>query len=451
VNARRWLIVDAIYLAALMLYALLGTPLVPFHGDEAMQIYFSGDYEVAVLQGNPAALTTRPPYDIDSDPQLRILNGSVHRYLVGLARQIAGISADQLPPHPGWDWGLTYDRNVETSHRPSEALLMAGRLSSALLLALSAPLAFGLGWLVGKRPGAYLVAGLIMLNPIVLLNGRRAMQEGALLFFGLAVVLSAAWIARQRASQKRVPLLWWALLAISGGLALASKHSTLPFIGGALAWVFLGELTHFKLRPFLKMTGMLIVCGLLMLALFFAVSPALWDDPLARFRDLLQVRATLLDIQVSGMPTSLDYRAIGLFVQPFLVPPQFFEIASWGEAATITAEIERYFASGLSGIPFASILGAVTTGLMLVGMVIALLRRVRPFADWATAVGLFAWWGITALSLLANPLPWQRYFLPLIPPAALFATIGALGLWAVTRQLLLKPRTTANNRQERQA
>ena len=428
-NARRWRIVDAVYLAALMLYALAGTSLVPFHGDEPMQIYFSGDYEVAVLQGNPAALTTRPPYDIDSDPQLRILNGSVHRYLVGLARQLSGIGADQLPPHPGWDWGLTYDRNVETGHRPSDALLMAGRWSSSLLLALSAPLAFGLGWVVGKRPGAYLAAGLIMLNPIVLLNGRRAMQEGALLFFGLAVVLTAAWIASKRAGNKPVSPLWWALLALTGGLALASKHSTLPFIGGALAWVFIGELTHFKLRPFLKTAGALIACGLLMVGVFFVLSPALWDDPLARFRDLLQVRATLLDIQTAGAPTSLEYRAVGMFVVPYLVPPQFFEVESWGEAATIVAEIDRYLASGLAGIPFASLLGAVVTGLMLVGMIVALLRRVRPFAEWATALGLFAWWGITALSLLANPLPWQRYFLSLIPPAALFATIGTLGLW----------------------
>ena len=438
-TARRWIIVDVLYLAALMLYALLGTSLVPFHGDEPMLIYFSRDYDVAVLQGNPAALSTHPPYDIDSEPQLRILNGSVHRYLVGLARQIAGIGVDQLPPHPGWDWGLTYDRNVETGHRPSEALLMAGRWTSSILLAFSAPLAFGLGWVVGKRPGAYLAAGLIMLNPIVLLNGRRAMQEGALLFFGLAVVLVGAWIARRRAEQKSIPLGWWALLVLGGGLALASKHSTLPFIGGALAWVFLGELTHFKLRPFLKMTGVLVICGLLMLAFFLAVSPALWDDPLARFGDLLQVRATLLDIQVSGMPTALDYRAIGIFVQPFLVPPQFFEVASWGEAATITAEIERYFASGLAGVPLASVIGAVTTGLMLIGMLVTLLRRVRPFGDWATAVGLFAWWGITAATLLANPLPWQRYFLSLIPPAALFAVIGALGLWAVIRQLMRKP------------
>jgi cbb3-type cytochrome oxidase subunit 3 len=435
VTARRWRIVDAVYVAALMLYVLAGVALVPFHGDEPMQIYFSGDYEVAVLQGNPSALTTRPPYDIDSDPQLRILNGSVNRYLIGLSRQIAGIGADQLPPRPGWDWGLTYDRNVETNHRPSDALIMAGRWPSAILLALCAPLAFGLGWLVGKRPGAYLLAGLILLNPVILLNGRRAMQEGALLFFGMAVVLTAAWMARRRSSGQRVSPWWWALLALMGGLALTSKHSALPFIGGALAWIFLGELTHFRLKPFLKTAGALALSGVLMAGLFFALSPALWDDPATRFSDLLKVRATLLDIQVNGQPTSPEFRVAALFAMPYLAPPQYFEIPEYGGWEPIPTEIARYHASGLAGIPFDGALGGVVLGLTLAGMVFALWPKGRSFADWATAAGLFAWWGVTALSLLVNPLNWQRYYLALIPPTAAFATVGVLGLWLLARRL----------------
>jgi 4-amino-4-deoxy-L-arabinose transferase-like glycosyltransferase len=438
VNARRWRIVDAVYVAALMLYVLAGVALVPFHGDEPMQIYFSGDYEVAVLQGNPSALTTRPPYDIDSDPQLRILNGSVLRYLVGLSRQIAGIGPEQLPPRPGWDWGLSYDRNVETGHRPSDALLMAGRWPSAILLALCAPLAFALGWIVGKRPGAYLVAGLILLNPIILLNGRRAMQEGALLFFGLAVIVTAAWIARKRATRQRVSPWLWALLALTGGLALASKHSTLPFIAGALGWVLVGELTHFRLRPFLKTAGAIVLSGVLMVGLFFALSPALWDNPAARFSDLLQVRATLLDIQVSGAPTTMEFRVGALLAMPYLAPPQYFEVPQYGTWEPIPTEIARYQASGLAGIPFDGVLGGIVMGLMLVGMGVALWPKVRPFTDWATAAGLFVWWGITALSLLVNPLNWQRYYLSLIPPTALFAAVGALGLWALARRAWAK-------------
>lgn len=436
-TARRWRIADVVFVAALMLYALAGAPLDPFHGDEPMQIHMSADYEAAILQGNAAALVTHPPYYIDSDPQLRILNGSVYRYLVGLARQLAGIGPERLPPAPGWDWGLTYDRNVETGHRPPDDLLMAGRWPSAVLLALCAPLMYGLGWMIGKRPGAYLAAALFMLNPIVLLNGRRAMQEGALLFFGLAVVLTAACIARRRARAEGVSPLLWALLALTGGLALASKHSALPFIAGALAWVFVGELTHFRLKPFVKTAAALVVSGLLMLGLFVAVSPALWDDPLARAGDLLQVRAELLDIQVTAeplAPTTLMQRAEGVIVQPFLAPAQFFEVAAWETFEPITAEIERYFASGLAGLPSGGVLGGVLTGLMLAGMALSLLPRLRPLGDWATAAGLFAWWGITALTLLVNPLPWQRYYLGLIAPAVLFAVVGALGLWRLARR-----------------
>lgn len=440
-NARRWWIVDILFLAALMIYALAGTPLVPFHGDEPMLIYMSGDYDVAVLQGNPAALTTRPPYDIDSDPQLRILNGSVHRYLVGLSRQLAGLGAEALPPRPGWDWGLTYDRNVETGHRPADPLLMAGRWPSALLLALSAPLAFGLGWLVGKRPGAYLAAGLIMLHPVVLLNGRRAMQEGALLFFGLAVVVTAAWIARRRAERQSVSPWWWALLALTGGLALASKHSTLPFIAGAVLWVIAGELTHFARRPFLRTVGALALSGALMVGLFLALSPGLWEDPLARFGDLLQVRGALLDIQVTAeplAPTSLSERAEGVLLQPFLTAPQFFEVAGWADYPPITAEIERYFASGLAGVQVLVFWGGALTGVMLFGMGVMFAGHLRPFTDRATAAGLWAWWGITALYLLANPLPWQRYSLPLLPPAMLFTAAGALALWGLARRALAR-------------
>ena len=66
--------------------------LAPFHGDEAMHIYTSTDYATAFLDGHIDQLTVQPPYDIDSDPRLRLLNGSVMRYSVGLAWHLAGLS-----------------------------------------------------------------------------------------------------------------------------------------------------------------------------------------------------------------------------------------------------------------------------------------------------------------------------------------------------------------------
>ena len=80
------------WLALLAIYVAAGTMLAPFHGDEAMHIYTSTDYATAFLDGHIDQLTVQPPYDIDSDPRLRLLNGSVMRYSVGLAWHLAGFS-----------------------------------------------------------------------------------------------------------------------------------------------------------------------------------------------------------------------------------------------------------------------------------------------------------------------------------------------------------------------
>jgi 4-amino-4-deoxy-L-arabinose transferase-like glycosyltransferase len=425
-------LIDTAWLLALAAYILAGMPLASFHGDEAMQVYMSHDYARAFIYGDVNALKTRPPYDIDTDPQLRILNGSVNRYAIGLSWHLAGFTNGDLPPRPGWDWGLSVDRNTETGHRPPETLLNVARLSSALFLALSVPLLFGLAWQFGGRPAGYVATALYALNPVVLLNGRRAMQEGAMLFFGLAAVLVAALISRQRAAGERVHPLLWTLLPLVGGLALASKHSAVVFVAGAFGWLVLAELTHFRLRAFARLIGALALTGALTAGLFVLLSPALWDDPAARVGDLLAVRARLLDIQVAAHTngvTSLPQRVEAIFREPFLAPPQHYEVAYWTDSAAAVAEIDRYMASPLSGIQFGAILGLPLTLLALLGLPLAFTRQR------ALAAGLLAWLVVIAVSLLANPLPWQRYFLPLYPAAALLVgiSVAIFARWTATR------------------
>ncbi len=164
-------LIDAAWLMLLAVYILAGMPLASFHGDEAMQIYMSHDYARAFIYGDVNALKTRPPYEIDTDPHLRILNGSVNRYAIGLSWHLAGFTNGDLPPRPGWDWGLSVDTNIETGHRPPDALLHVARLSSALFLSLSVPALFGLASLFGGRPAAYVATALYALHPVVLLNG----------------------------------------------------------------------------------------------------------------------------------------------------------------------------------------------------------------------------------------------------------------------------------------
>ncbi len=208
---------------------------------------------------------------------------------------------------------------------------------------------------------------------------------------------------------------------------MASKHTSVIFVGGAFGWIFLTAVLQGRWRATLGETLRLVISGLLVIALFVALSPALWRDPLARFGDLLSEREQLIAIQVQAdpaAPTSLGERINGIITQPFMSAVWHFEAGGWTDFTPIQEEIARYMASPLSGLQFGTILGGLLTLLSLVG-VVDLVRQGRSFR-----LGLFVWLALTLAMLLINPLPWQRYYLPLIPISTLLAGDGFLLLAA---------------------
>jgi hypothetical protein len=459
-------LVDIGWLALLAVYVFAGTMLAPFHGDEAMHIYTSHDYATAFIQKQPGQLLVQPPYDIDSDARLRLLNGSVMRYSVGLAWQLAGLNESDLPPHPGWDWGLYYDQNVATGHRPGSALLDAARTVSSWYLVGSIAVLFGIGWQIAGRPLAYLASLLYTLNPIILLNGRRALVESAMLCFGLAVIWVALAIAKPRMPPRplwergsggegekadRVGIGWWIALAVTSALALASKYTGTIFVGGAFGGLFVVELLSPSpptplpqggegLRRRVKQLAFgvvrLAVTGVAALALLVALSPALWSDPVARAKDLGAMLTDQVNIVVSILPDApqpVSRRISDTITESFMQPAQQFEQASWADAAPITAEIERYMASPLSGLQFGPLLGGLLTLLSGFGLVALFWPRLRPFSSWGLSVVLSVWLLVMVANLLINPIPWQRYYLPLIPITTLLAGIGALAAYRLVR------------------
>jgi 4-amino-4-deoxy-L-arabinose transferase-like glycosyltransferase len=446
---------DILWVVALGIFVVAGMMQATFHGDEAMQIYMSHDYATLFIYRHPEQLLIDrildQPYDIDNDPWLRILNGSINRYAIGLSWHLAGLNDGLLPPRPGWDWGLEYGRNVETGHRPSDTLLAAGRISSTLFLALSAAVMFGIGWQMGGRRLAYIVSGLYAVNPILLLNGRRAMMEGSMLFFGLLALLTAAVIAKNRAAQTDSPspngptkaLLRWAALIVAAGLALASKHSGILFVAGAFGWIFAAEIigiaiklrqsgrkpTRHLLLPLLTMSVKLVVSAVLSALLFIALSPALWHDTPTRLQDLIYERQRLLDMQVKSdplAPTTLMQRVEGTITQPFMTPPVHFEVAFWAKAEPIISEINRYMASPISGIQFGAVTGGLLTLLAGLGIFSLIWPRLRAGEAWTS--GILVWVVANVGSLLVNPLPWQRYYLPWIPAAIVLTGLGIVSV-----------------------
>jgi hypothetical protein len=421
-------IIDGLWLLALVSYAFAGMSLAPFHGDESMHIYSSHDFTAAILQAHPETLETHPPYVVDSDAHLRLMNGSVARYAIGLAWYLAGMQDSNLPHL--WSWPESYDANLVAGNLPSDQLLLVARVPSTLFLGLGILVMFSLGRLFSGRPGAYLASGLYGLNPVVLLNERRAMMEGSMLFFGLLTIVFAVVLSRSLAGDGRSAG-WrsWAALIVSAGLALASKHSAAIFVAAAWGWIALAGLLNRRQVNVLRVWLALAGSAVLALLIFIALSPALWDDPPARFQDLLAQREDLLANQVSAdprAPTTLAERLTGIIEQPFIAQPQYYEAAFWADFAPITAEIRAYETSRLGGILFGRVLGLPLTLLAAWGLVWHSRQVVRSGLAQTDAAGVLIWFAAAAISLLVNPLPWQRYYLPLIPVVCLLAATGLL-------------------------
>lgn len=453
---RRRTLLDALWLALLAAYILAGVRLTPFHGDEAMQITMSRDYFTAFVERKPGSLPVAPPYTVDSEAWLRLINGSVNRYSIGLALHLMGYGVEALPAL--WQWPLSVEDNIARGAYPDDTTLFISRLPSALFLVVSAAALFALARQSGGRPAAYLASAIYALHPAILLNGRRAMMEGSLLCFGLLTLLAAAHLVQHRHSWRG-----WLMLIVCGALTLASKHSGAVFVAAAygsiaLAAVISPIMQHIshrgeRTRPVVSLQNALpdgqtnlsslslitrhsslLLIPLTILALFVALSPALWSNPPARLADLLAERAALLDSQVRAAgdaALTFDGRLLALVTQPYLTPPQFHEVAFWGGSARMQNQIARYQQSPWSGAQ-SGVIGVLLTVCAGSG----LLRRTRQRhvpASGRHPVGLVViWLTLTALVLLANPLPWQRYYLPLIPPLALLSALGVVRLarWA---------------------
>ncbi|MDZ4771138.1 MAG: hypothetical protein SGJ24_18615 [Chloroflexota bacterium] len=440
---------SAVVLIALSIYIVAGAVIVPFHGDEPMQIHMSNDYVALTIDRDPDYLKVSPPYPIDGDGVLRLINGSVNRYLIGASWHIAGYDSGDLPPRPGWDWGLSYDDNLTTGHRPAGDFMTIARLSSALLTAVGVWLIYASGHAVGGVTGGMIAAAIYALHPVILLNGRRAMQEGSMLAFGmLAIAAACAWtLLDDRApAWRRVSVA--ALLALAAALALASKHSAIVFVAGAYAVIGVDMLLRRAgWRRRIEAIALATVSGGLAIGLWIMLSPALWNDPSARLGDLLTERAALIDIQVTvnvpGLPMTTAQRIESIALQPFLRPAQFYEVGYWGESAAVRAEIAAYRDSFLYGLPLGEgigvIIGGLLTGLALIGIGVGLIDgwRRRRSGRGRLMLGASLWTVTVAASLMVNPLDWQRYYLVLIPPLILCVGMGVAAVWTLRSRLVL--------------
>src|SRR5690606_13842513 len=149
-------LVDAFWLFGWMLYVLAGVALVPFHGDESTVIYMSKDYAYLFQQGDTARMRYAETPLSSEEQDLRLLNGPVTKYLIGVAWDLRGYTLDEI--NEQWHWGFDWYWNISNGHSPSEDLLQTARWPSAFLLAGSVALIFYIALFAFDRPAAYLTS-----------------------------------------------------------------------------------------------------------------------------------------------------------------------------------------------------------------------------------------------------------------------------------------------------
>src|ERR1041385_6309523 len=100
---------DTLFVGVLILYVLAGVTLAPYHGDESTIIH-KGQDVFFLLQGNWAAILYTPnPGTQQVEQELRLVNGVISEYGIGLAAWLSGMTLKDIPQQ--WLWGADWNFN----------------------------------------------------------------------------------------------------------------------------------------------------------------------------------------------------------------------------------------------------------------------------------------------------------------------------------------------------
>ena len=421
------------WLGLLSLYILAGTAIVPNHGDEATLIFMAQDFHEVYLYGNLRdILFNREAAYSDYAMGLRLLNGTVSKNVYGFVTASNGLSSADI--NEPWNWMENYESNVAQGRIPQSWILHQARLASATQLALAVALFFQFTRMALGRPSAYLASAFLALHPNMLINGRRAMMEGSHMLGLMLVLLAGIWLLRQRTWKS------YALLGVCMGFAVAAKHPNVLVAGTVFCACLLMPIAQYlrergrQRRMLTKALLGMTVTAVMAALVFLLLNPSWWSAPLDVPQVVFQLRQDLLRSQVENLGgyNSLAEQISGFFQYVFVGERQYFESPTWAGVDIPTTQIAAYERSGLAGLLYigeSSWLGIICLALSFVGLAF-LVHSACVSPEIKTLI--LAWIGGTALfTLLLTPLPWARYYLPLVPALILLVShaLVVLAAW----------------------
>jgi hypothetical protein len=473
INAPAWL--DAVLLVLLAAFIVSGITLVPFHGDEAAYINLSGDYDVVIKQGNLGAFLLTPE---NPDPGIRLSTGSVLGFLIGFVRDVTGMGGSV---NNNWSWDQTWSENIEQGNMPNRQLLTLSRACSALMGALGVVFLFlSARHLLGSRLSVWATAFLLATHGDVLVNFRRAMQEGLKFFFLLVTLYLSTQIMRGLKYNKTSSFLY-VLMGLASGFTLATKQDTVPMLVAIyLALILIPFLNKEKKNVILANILYLGSAGILAFASFLALMPVFWGwwrislmligfstllfqipvwrgskaaklmaflgcalivgmiigSPLEGFRifvpisKMMQVRKSVVKNQVNyRIDNDLFYLNTVENKTKFLLETVLRSNVMYMEVATfdidpVNGQIAAYETSHIQGRINSPVLDAIILILFIIGAW-TLLRRFDM-----ESLLIFSLFLVTAIFIIAAvSLPWQRYYLIMQIPYSLIAGAGVEYTW----------------------
>ncbi len=430
----RWL--DWLWPGLLALYIMAGAGIVPFHGDESTLMVMARDYHTIFVEGDLSKVAYDETWSIRAgEQQLRLLNGTVSKTIYGWLQVMNGFGPRDL--NRNWSWGRDYDLNVMHGAIPDAELLRQARLVSAMQLALAVALIFLFAKITLNRPSAYLASALFALHPNILINGRRAMMEGSHLLGLMLILVAAAWLIQERH--------WWrnVILGVCAGFAIAAKHPNVSICllaylacAGSPLWLLARSRGRDWRKPATDLAG-IALAGVITILVFLLLNPAWWHEPGDVAQQVVVQRQQLLRDQVNifGGYNSFVEQINGFFQYVFVGARQYFEVAGWAAFDTITVQIEAYERSALAGLLFVGESGRL-------GLICLLLATFGAF-DLARNRGISAenrllllTWilGSALVTLWLTPLPWARYYLPLLPAVIVLVSYALVVLAAALRK-----------------
>jgi 4-amino-4-deoxy-L-arabinose transferase-like glycosyltransferase len=408
---------------------------VPLHPDESAWIFMSGDFD-EIASGNIGRLIWTPDQHITDEIRLRLLNAPIAKYAIGAGRWLSGHRSER---NARWNWLQTWEQNQQAGAMPASHLLRAARATAALAAALSLAIMFWLGCETVGLAAALIGTILLAIHPLTMVHGRRAMAEStAQLFSILAVFAVLRFVTTADRKPRTTQWRRAALLAgLATGLAIAAKQNA---VAVAALGVLAGGLVPFshpsRLRARLSdgawVAGVTIITSALV---YFALSPVMYREPFLSAHVMISLRQILSHSQAVqtatvapqlATPTPAS-RARAAYDNLFWLPPAFSEYPDYDVA--IAGQVARYKTERLTIVSDSLPVRLAFLVAVLLGLVATFRLVIRDKMSRDTRGGqlLIAWLTTHfAFAILALPMGWQRYFLPLLPPLCLFAGRGVV-------------------------